>query len=346
MLPRRLPRTLVASALASGLLACGGSGGGNPVSPSPAPRTIQGRVVDLFDGDGLPGAELAVEGVAATTGPDGRFSVEVSAPAVLLSVRVSAPGYYTRQTFVPGSGAVLALTPSAFDMSAFDDVGRESEGRTVRWVSDPVVYVDDRGIGVSVPDAELAAWIDEAERSLPGLIRGWTGSEVEAARVIVGADPPAPGTAGTLIVTFDEDPARYPGDADAAGWVRTWRGAGGGIVAADVRLRYSGLKGPAAALSRTAVLTHEVGHALGLGHMDRPVSSIMTPVIRVPSRTAFDVSAGTLLYRRPPGNASLDRDSESGYRAGLESAVVRVETWTCGASGVALDAASGASGGE
>ena len=333
---RILTPLLAIAFLAAGSLGCGG--GESPTAPETEgfSRTVTGRVVDLFAGDPIPAAVIEIDGRSVSTGSDGRFSVEVASKASATAVRVSATGYHTRHTFIRGSSAVLEMAPTSFDMTAFDDVGRERAERTVRWISDPVVYVDTRGHEVPVEDSELARWVSEVETALPELLAEWSDGQIQAARVVVGSSPVDPGTRGTIVVTFDEDPGSYTTDRQA-GYARIYQGEDRVIVAADVRLRFSGLTGPSAAISRQAVLSHEIGHAVGFSHMDGAVSSIMTPVIRTPVRTAFDRLAGSMLYHRPPGNTRLDKDSINGYRAGLEpSAAVHVVKWSCGAGGVEL----------
>jgi hypothetical protein len=193
-------------------------------------------------------------------------------------------------------------------MGAFNDVARDHSPGTLRWLSSPAVYIDVRAhsfaAGAVVPDE----WIEQVAALAPQFVAAWTGGALAARSVTVGSDPPAAGTPGTLIIRFDEDPARYP-SASSAGAATPSPDARGVIESATVRLRFSRLAGASAGISRQAVLGHELGHALGLSHMDGATASMMAAVIRTPELTAFDRAAGALLYSRLPNTRADDRES-------------------------------------
>ena len=103
------------------------------------------------------------------------------------------------------------------------------------------------------------------------------------------------------------------------------------IAAAIVWLRFERFSGPANAGIRRAVLCHELGHALGMGHMDGGTSSIMTPSVSASTLTSFDQDAGLLLYTRSPGNTSPDIDNAATFRGSLvPSRAVGSYDWVCG----------------
>lgn len=113
-----------------------------------APRiTVEGRVVDVVTGEGIPGASLAAlalqpDGGArslpagAATGPDGRFSVTV--PDETNGLRVSRAGYAVRIVRLDGqtSGLVVELTPVGAVRGP--DAGAASSGAPMPEVFDVV----------------------------------------------------------------------------------------------------------------------------------------------------------------------------------------------------------------
>jgi hypothetical protein len=221
-----------------------------------------------------------------------------------------------------GASGSFAIVPRSFDMGAFNDIARDYSAGTVRWLSSPDVYVDvrahDFGLGQSVP----AAWVEQVASMAPQFLSRWTGGALSPRSLTVGTTPPAAGTPGTLIIAFDEDASRYPSGASAGVTIASWD-TGGVIRNATIRLRFSGLTGDAAAFSRQAVLGHEIGHAVGLAHMDGATSSMMASIVRTPELTAFDLAAGALLYDRRPGTRADDREAASALRTALlPSAVV------------------------
>lgn len=309
------------------------SSGESPVAPgstadSPA-ISLQGRVVDLFSGAGIPGLRVTQAGRSVVTDAQGAFSLSATSGGTV-AVSVSGGGIYTRETFVTGDQEQLRVVPSSFDMAAFDDVARE-RGETARWLSRPAIYVDAGGHDLPA-GSDPAAWAAEVASSASSIVSGWTGGALSPASVTVGTAPPNEGAAGTIVVRFDEDPAQYP-SSRTSGLTQVYRGSSGEITAAVIRLRLSPLTSAGAGVARKALLTHELGHALGLGHMDGSTSSIMAPSIRVFSPTDFDREAGALLYHRPPGNVRVDKDDLSGFRAALQGAAggetTILEEWAC-----------------
>jgi hypothetical protein len=299
--------TLAALATAA-LVGC--SGGGGPVGPDPAPAVaestaeIRGRIVDQGSGVPIAGVRVSAGGTSTSTDGEGRFVLHAGGTHVSLS----ATGYYDRVASLAGPAGSYTLVPRTFDMTAFNDVARDHSAGTLRWLAAPAVYVDVRAHAFATGGEVPAEWVEQAAALAPRFVSQWTGGVLSARSVTVGATPPAPGTPGTLVILFDEDPARYP-SASSAGTATPAYGRDGVIESATVRLRFSRLTGPAAAISRQAVLGHELGHALGLAHMDGATASMMAGIVRTPELTAFDRAAGALLYSRLPNTRADDRES-------------------------------------
>ncbi|HET6362681.1 MAG TPA: hypothetical protein VFH11_11590 [Gemmatimonadota bacterium] len=278
------------------------------MGPDPAPSMagssveVRGRVFDQVTGVPLEGIRVSAGGTSTRTDADGRFLLQAAGTHVTLS----GSGYYDRVASLAGSAGRFALVPRTFDMAAFNDVARDHSTGTLRWLASPAIYVDVRphAFAGGVVSAE---WVEQVAALAPRFVSQWTGGALSASSVTVGTNPPAPGTPGTLVILFDEDPARYP-SASSAGTATPAHGGDGVIESATVRLRFSGLTGGAAAISRQAVLGHELGHAVGLAHMDGATASMMTGIVRTPELTAFDRAAGALLYSRLPGTRADDRE--------------------------------------
>lgn len=318
----RLCRLLVALACTASS-ACSGAGGGpvglDPVSvESGASISFQGQVRDQHTGTALSGIRVSGGGQIAWSDAGGRFTMVLPEGAQLT---FTGAGYYDRVAAVDGASGSFSIVPRSFDMGAFNDMARDYSSGTVRWLSSPHVYVDvrahDFAAGTSVP----AEWVDQVVAEAPRFLSRWTGGAVSARSVTVGTTPPSPGTPGTLVIAFDENPSRYPSAASAGVTVASWDPEGA-IRNATIRLRFSGLTGAAASFSRQAVLGHELGHAVGLAHMDGSTSSMMNSVVRTPEPTAFDVAAGSLLYDRRPGTRADDREVAGGTRTAMTSGAV------------------------
>lgn len=300
----------------------GGGGGGNPGTTA-----LSGRIVDQFSGSGVAGLTVHFDHQDVVTGGDGTFHVQGAPSGSPRPLKLSSGSTYTRQTFARTGDGTWRVIPKTFDMAAFDDVAREYEPRTIRWVNDPHVYFDVTPSAGFPQGSELDTWIQEVQGVIQSFISGWTNGTIRAASFTVGTSPPQTGSPGSIVIGFSEDPSIY-NDPRTVGLARTFWTVDRSIYSARIWLRFGLIQGPGRNSTRVAVVGHELGHALGVGHMDGRTASLMTPSISVSGLTTFDRRAGDVLYSRSPGNTNPDSDDQSLWR-GLVAAAAGVHEWVC-----------------
>jgi hypothetical protein len=304
--------------------------------PSSSSVTLAGQLIDQFSGQGLAGLTVQYAGTTVTTDGTGRFSILGAAVSTLQQLTVSGSGVYKRQTFAVTGNNLWRVVPSAFNMTAYNDVARDEFGTgTVRWVAAPTVYIDTRPEGFT--SAELSTWINEVKAQVPTFIYKWTGTQMSPAAVIVTSSPPSDFSAGTIVIHFSENSNDYGGSSTTIGYAKTSYSSSGSINSSAVWLRYLRYAGTTGASKRKGILGHELGHATGLGHMSGTTPSFMAPSIGSNTDlSAFDVQAASFHYRRSPKNTTPDTDSSTSFLGGLApSGLPAVREWVCDAGEVA-----------
>lgn len=259
-----------------------------------------------------------VGSASTTTDAAGDFSTGLS-PSGVQAITLSGSGWVTRNTYANTNASLtqpLSILPSSFDMGAYDDIAREaSPGQTIRWMSGFTIYVDERpeaGTGMTLP----GNWITAARSAASSFPRDWSDGEF-APSVSGGVTPPADRTVGTIVIHFDNtiNPSGCGGKVGEAQF--SWSGSGE-LRWGVVRLALSRLCGAADSVIR-AVVGHELGHTMGLGHSTLSGrSSLMEPTVSLTSLSALDRANATVQYHRAPGHAAPDREA-SAY-AGLNYA--------------------------
>ncbi|MCI0545425.1 MAG: hypothetical protein L0Z49_13445, partial [Actinobacteria bacterium] len=300
-----------------------------PPPPPPPPGgsiALAGRIVDQFSGAGVSGLTVSFAGETTTTDGSGDFEIPGDPSSSLRDLGIQGGSIHSRQTFARASDDRWEVIASSFAIQPFNDVAREYEPRTIRWTQNPHVYIDTRAHNFPGGGPVPQAWIDEAEDVARDIVQEWSGGTLSAA-VTVTSSPPSEGTPGALVVAFDEDPNRYASPS-AVGLARTFWSSSRAISSAQIWLRFNSI-GDAGV--RYAVLAHEMGHGMGMGHMSGSTSSIMEPVISVGDLTTFDRRTGDIVYSRSPGNSSPDTDNLSTFLGDLVPAVLPVGSyeWVC-----------------
>jgi hypothetical protein len=316
--------------LAVRLVVAGSSPPPPPPPPPPPDSTIalNGRVLDQFTGSGVGGLTVEFAGETSTTDATGHFSIPGQPSSSLRALEISGSTVHRRRTYARSSHTSWDAIPASFDMPAFNDVAREYEPRTIRWLQNPNVYIDTTPHNFPGGGPVPPEWIAEIQGAVAARIAEWSDGEINPGSVTVGTAPPPEGTPGTIVIVFDEDPGRYP-SAFSVGLARTFWSSSRAISSSRIWLRFGGI-GDAG--TRRAIFAHELGHAFGMGHMGGSTASIMTPVVSSPSLTTFDLKAGDIVYGRSPGNSSPDTDDAATFVGGLVPAGLPAGSyyWVCG----------------
>jgi hypothetical protein len=287
-------------------------------------RLVEGVAVSAIDGAPAVGVSVQVGGArAVTTDGAGRFSIEVDGPGEHTAV-VAGPPIVERRTIVSGPSSAparLTLMPAAFDLRAFDEMFRTTNARLQRWTTRPALVViasvmsyrghadEYTATSAQMSDEEAAQVVAHLTEGL-SLLTGGTYTSFADVQI----EKPAAGTRssvtrpGTIVV------GRYEGIvswAQTIGYGRWAEDAQGSIVGGAMFLDRSFDREDD---RRRLLRIHELGHALGLTHVETR-SSIMNPSIG-PEPTEFDRQAATIAFQRPPGNVAPDTDPGSVSKSG------------------------------
>jgi hypothetical protein len=273
-----------------GLAGCGDSSPSpapSPTQPPPAPTapptpqttTIAGTITDTVTG--------AVVGSFSRTA--------TSLPA---QVTVSAPGYITRETWVQTASPRVDLFPeNGFDLRFYRQFARDDldhlGGAMFMYPllvlrEAPAFYLEVEGAkGVTV---DKARQLEAVARRIVPLI---TGGRFQVTRWETGPTPREPQPGWIMIERRD--------DADACGRAFVGRSAGQIWLNNDSGCRME------------ATFAHEIGHAFGFFHVDRPGSMMWGSPDKY-RLSASDAPTDTeryhaaLAYSRQRGNTDIDID--------------------------------------
>lgn len=292
---------------------------GETVTPVTVLPAVRGRVASADDAP--LGARVVLHGDgwtdSARTAPDGTFAFRLAAPVDgPLSLRVEpddaghAPALLAgapperladvdvvllparwRVTSGSYAGTVVPIRPTIAHAAARDALrlwhvarpgreGRPDDGRAVGWAPErlplPLAF-DHRGAGATIAPADSVAFWAIAHQ----LERDWGAPLFRPATLPAGDDG-----FGGLVATID--PRIGSEGLTTTGW-----NGDGDLYDAVVSVRSRAL------LAHPAVVTHELLHALGIGHAPYALASVMHPVGDggdAGRASAADVAYGQLLY--------------------------------------------------
>jgi hypothetical protein len=271
--------------------ASSGCGGEVPTAPSPSST-----------GPSALGAGTSTAIILTGTITDtvtGAFVGSFSAQTARLpaQVTVSAMGYVTRQTWVATVTPTVDLIPlRGFDLTFYRQFARygldSPDALTPLWVlpAAPNFYLEVEGKkGLS---RQTAAKIEATARRLVPLL---TGDRWHVTRWETGPEPRMRQPGWIMIERRDE--------ADACG--RAYVGAPDGLI---------WLNGDSRLCDRIeAVFAHELGHAFGFGHVDRPGAMMSSRedwwlFSAADGPNEIERHHAALAYARPRGNTDIDVD--------------------------------------
>ena len=276
-------RTLVSFAVCLASTGCGGEAVTSP-SPTSAPPALVSPppptaiTVRLTLTDVVTGADLGSE------------PREVSRLPAL--VAITRPGYLPREALVQtATPRVSLVSQSGFDLEFYRQFARDSLRfpslrQLVVLQESPSFYMEVEGEkGFS---AEIATKLERvARRIVPDL----TGGRLHVARWETGPTPRAPREGWITVERRDQEAtcgSALPGAVAGQIWMSS--------VQPGCRIE--------------STFAHEIGHALGFFHVERPGSMMNNPT-QGDAPSEFERRHAAIAYSRPRGNLDVDRDPQA-----------------------------------
>ena len=330
---RRVAKCVIFVVITAG---CGGGGSSAPTAPTATattttvtPVTFSGTVTNIVTGDRVGGATVTIGDAAAITSSDGTYSLTVS-DSGQPAFSAAATSYYTRESTVSMTGATTInpeIIPQSdgFDLTFFDWLFRENGARgTVRPTIIPGYEIWTRQIQCrSMIDDEykscgraeviandIPAHYEENIRNGLTQFGRMTGGVFTNPRVTtkthpVGTDiPPNDWLTANGVVSLSYMPRGLWSDANNDGNDAFYSGERRADKPAHIQCGWR-------AAADLVIVTHELAHSLGFSHPSGTPTqeSIMGDY----QGGGYGISAadelhGRILYKRPNGSLTPDRD--------------------------------------
>ena len=314
------------------LLAVGCGSSSNPTAPTstqtPSPTStvsaITTRIVNALNSSQGIGAIVDVAGGGSFTAAP-VVIVELTVPNIgQYRLTIRAAGFVDRQTGIRAGATStqqpiqISLIPTSFDLRAFDEGYRNGNGignALLKWARNPVlrlnqtVYDFNQGNGPrALNDQISAANLDCVSGYMRQALQEMTGgvlqfSSVEILPVVPPGTPLASGPQdnGSILFTGMRNLSAFALGSSV------WNSNTGEINYGFVHMPVD--RNAAACGTRLdATYAHEVGHALGLQHVQSRASVMNATAVPI---TQFDRDAIAILNQRPPRNRTSDVDPET-----------------------------------
>jgi hypothetical protein len=308
---------------------CGGGDSSSPTAPTASVSnvTFSGTVTNIVTGVPVGGATVTIGSTSATSGTDGAYTLAATA-AGQASFSVSAAGYYTRESAVSMTGATTInpeIIPQGdgFDLTFFDWAFRENGTQgTARRIATPTYEIWTRQftclelstdgysacVRMRALEAEVPPVFETLVRTSISQLGQLTGGVVTNA--VITTKSHAPGTIlphndwGTApgVVSIEYQTTGLWVDANNNGWDACY-------CSNDLHESGPGhiVYGTNAGLSQF-IQDHEVAHSVGFNHPGTRTSTKPSIMGNAPAISSADELHGRILYRRPNGSLTPDRD--------------------------------------
>jgi hypothetical protein len=334
MMRRRLGYLLIAAVVTG----CGGGPTSSTSLPDAALETdsgtaidslatgaIHGRIVDTLTGEPIAKVRVEIPGMAQVeTRMDGTFSFDFSG-AGRVSFHTEGRHYWRRETHIevnPAASVELDMLPDskAFDLRFFDHVFRD-RGRsgTHPWREEPLFEIWSQSYTCSRKTSsgaceELEATGTRAPRRFMDLARRvivddtelYTGGQLNGLRIVEHQHVPGTRVPRSEFLQAGKVSVAFVDKGDDTSWA-FWRYYTEGAMHAghiQINARHKTDRG---------VYSHELAHILGFDHPEGldavPLRSIMRRGHGA-EPTPADILHGRILYERPAGSRTPDKDPE------------------------------------